>query len=350
MENPIYFRKNILFYCLIWTVAMAAHILFLNYFLAVPLLYSITDGFIFNFILALLGLSFWYPVKFTSIEKLSISSLLLRHSFAAITSSALWLASGFILTISVTGSQNEYGIFLKNSLPWRFLLGILFYLIISSFYYIYIYYFEIQQKKLRESELSTLVKEAELKTLKFQINPHFIFNSLNSISSLTIISPEKARDMTIRLSDFLRYTLSANEKQKTRFIDEISNAKRYLEIEEIRFGGKFEFKEEVEASCLETEIPGMLLQPLLENAIKHGVCESLEKVVISLQCFQKDGFLQISVSNNFEPGAAKRPGTGIGLQNIKSRLRLIYGRDGLMQVNRTENNFTVILYIPVENV
>lgn len=339
-----------MFYCLIWAVAMAAHIIFLNYFLAVPLLYSIADGFIFNIILALLGLSFWYPVKFTSIEKLSISSVLLRHALAALTSSALWMASSFILIISVTGSQNEYGIFLKNSLPWRFLLGILFYLIISSFYYIYIYYFEIQQKKLKESELNTLIKEAELKTLKFQINPHFIFNSLNSISSLTIISPEKARDMTIRLSDFLRYTLSVNEKQKTLLNDEINNAKRYLEIEEIRFGGKFEFKEEVEASCLEMEIPGMLLQPLFENAIKHGVCESLGKVVISLQCFKKDGFLQISVSNNFEPGGSTKPGTGIGLQNIRSRLRLIYSRDGLMQVSRKENNFIVILYIPVENI
>ena len=138
-----------------------------------------------------------------------------------------------------------------------------------------------------------MVKEAELKSLKYQINPHFIFNSLNSISSLTISDPQKAQEMTIKLSSFLRSTLSKNEKQKSKLSEEISNAKLYLDIEKVRFDDKFEFIEEVENACKDMEVPSMILQPLFENAIKHGVYESLEKVTIKMKCFSEKEYFKI---------------------------------------------------------
>ncbi len=121
----------------------------------------------------------------------------------------------------------------------------LFYFIIVALIYIIIYYGNFQEKVLHEAELKILVKEAELKTLKYQINPHFIFNALNSISALTISEPKLAREMTINLSSFLRKTLKSNENQKCKLIDDLNNAKLYLDIEKIRFGEKFIYSEEI---------------------------------------------------------------------------------------------------------
>jgi LytS/YehU family sensor histidine kinase len=226
------------------------------------------------------------------------------------------------------------------------MIGILFYSIIVAVDYVIIYYNNFRQKLFRESELNALVKEAELKSLKYQINPHFIFNSLNSISSLTLSNPDKAREMTIKLSSFLRSTLSKNEKQKSKLVEEISNAKLYLDIEKVRFSDKFEFLEELESECKDMEIPSMILQPLFENAIKHGVYESLEKVVIKLKCGPEKEYLKIVVENNYDPESVPRKGEGIGIKNIQQRMKLIYNQDNLVTVEKNNGLFKVNIFIP----
>jgi LytS/YehU family sensor histidine kinase len=192
-----------------------------------------------------------------------------------------------------------------------------------------------------------LVKEAELKSLKYQINPHFIFNSLNSISSLTLSNPQKAQEMTIKLSSFLRSTLSKNERQKSKLSEEINNAKLYLDIEKVRFDDKFNFIEELEPKCMELEVPSMILQPLFENAIKHGVYESLDKVTIKLKCGHEKDYFKIIVENTFDPESVPRKGEGIGIKNIQNRLKLIYNQDNLVTTEKINNLFRVNIFIPV---
>jgi len=155
--------------------------------------------------------------------------------------------------------------------------------------------------------MKTLVKEAELKSLKFQINPHFIFNSLNSINSLTMSDPQKAGAMTIKLSDYLRFTLSKNEKQKSKLKEEIDSTKLYLDIEKVRFGDKIEYVEEIQKKCLDVQVPSMILQPLFENAIKHGVYESLDKVGIKFSCSLNGDYLKVVVENEFDAEASIQP-------------------------------------------
>jgi LytS/YehU family sensor histidine kinase len=231
-------------------------------------------------------------------------------------------------------------------LIWRFLIGILFYAVFTAIYYVIIYYNNFQEKLLRESELNALVKEAELSALKYQINPHFIFNSLNSISSLTLSNPKLAQEMTIKLSAFMRNTISKNEKQKKPLKEEINNAKLYLEIEKIRFADKFEFYDEISEECSTIEVPGMILQPLMENAIKHGVYESLGKVMIKLYCRDENDYFIIVVENNFDPESVPRKGEGIGLKNIRSRLKLIYNYDNLLRTEQDKNTFRASIFIP----
>ncbi|MBM4171165.1 MAG: GHKL domain-containing protein [Ignavibacteria bacterium] len=347
MSNPFIKNKKIfLIYLLIWIAIGLIHSSILFFMLDQEIEKVFLESLIYNFLYLLLGISLWYTVSYNTLEVYSTTKIFLNHAAAAIITSGFWIFIGYYLLSKVFESDLAYKTFLFNSLALRFMIGIFFYSVIVAVDYVIIYYTNFQQKLFREAELNALVKEAELKSLKYQINPHFIFNSLNSISSLTLSDPAKAQDMTIKLSSFLRSTLSKNEKQKSKLSEEINNAKLYLDIEKVRFGDKFDFIEEINEACKELEIPSMILQPLFENAIKHGVYESLEKIVIKLICEPQKEFLKITVENNFDPESVPRKGEGIGIKNIQNRLKIIYNHDNLINIERQKNIFRVNIYIP----
>jgi sensor histidine kinase YesM len=348
MINPFLKNKKILsVYCVVWFLIFLVHLSVLAFFLHINYLTAIADSAVFNLIYSSLGISLWYTVSFNSLENYTVLKIFFNHIAAAIITSGFWILIGFYMMSKIIAENKIYPEFLLKSLVWRFLIGILFYTIIICIDYVIIYYNNFQEKLLKEAELNSLVKEAELKTLKYQINPHFIFNSLNSISSLTISNPPKAQEMTIKLSAFLRGTLSKNEHQKNKLGEEINNAKLYLDIEKVRFADKFEFVEEIKNECKEMEVPSMILQPLFENAIKHGVYESLDKVTIKLKCGMDHEYFKITVENNYDPEAVPRKGEGIGIINIKNRLKLIYNHDNLVSIDKTNNVFKVNIFIPV---
>jgi LytS/YehU family sensor histidine kinase len=182
--------------------------------------------------------------------------------------------------------------------------------------------------------------------LRSQINPHFLFNSLNSISALTISNPEKARDMVIKLSDFMRYALSRKDDLPVSLKSELDSLRLYLDIEKIRFGNKLIIEEQIDKPCLNAMIPAMALQPLYENAVKHGVYESAETVVIKTIAKLSDGFLKIEISNNYDSDSTPRIGTGTGLSNVSRRLELFYGAKSMMTYTKENGIFTVEIIIP----
>jgi LytS/YehU family sensor histidine kinase len=244
-------------------------------------------------------------------------------------------------------SEEPYQIFLYNSLGWRFLSGIIFYFFIASLYYVIVYYSEIQERIKKESELKSLVSLAELRTLKFQLNPHFLFNALNSLSALTTEDPVRAGNMTIKISDFLRYSLSNSEKQKNKLAEEINILKLYMDIEKIRFGDKVEFSEELDDKCLDIEVPNMILHPLIENAFKHGVYEAMGVININLTASIKDETLCIILSNNYEGHSKHKKGEGVGLKNTSSRLDLLYNGRARLDIKDEQGIFSVKLVIPL---
>jgi two-component system, LytTR family, sensor kinase len=347
MSNPFTSNRKVsTIYYPIWFSLFLIQTGLLNYFLKINLIYAAADSVIFNGIYLFIGIGIWYTVRFNSLENYSSKKIMLNHLAGGVLTSAIWILMSYLLITSLLNGDQKYLEFLKSSLIWRFLIGMLLYVVFVAVYYVIIYYNSFQEKLLREAELNASVKEAELNALKYQINPHFIFNSLNSISSLTLSNPKRAQEMTIKLSSFMRSTLAKNEKQKNTLREEINNAQLYLDIEKIRFQDKFEFKNEIAPECGEIEVPGMILQPLMENAIKHGVYESLEKVFIKLYCRQEKEYFIITVENNFDPESVPRKGEGIGLKNIRNRLKLIFNQDNLLKVENTEGIFKVILYIP----
>ncbi|MDO8550829.1 MAG: histidine kinase [Ignavibacteria bacterium] len=340
-------NKNLILYLLIWLSILASYQAILIWGIGLELKYALADNLIINIFLPGLGLSYWYSAKYISFENNSVIKIFLSHIFGGVFISVLWLAAGYYVINSLLTVDETYLEFFLNVLPWRLLISILYYFLFTAFYYLIIYYANYQERIINEAELKNLVTQAELRSLKFQINPHFIFNSLNSMSALTVINPEKARSMILKLADFLRYTLASNERQTTNLSEELKNILLYLEIEKIRFEDKFEFAEDIEKECLGIKVPSMILQPLFENAIKHAVYEALEKVTLNLSAKIKNGFMEIKVENNFEGNTSGKPGTGIGLTNIKNRLELIYNRKDLIDIKKEKNIFAVSLFIPI---
>ncbi|WP_337864821.1 histidine kinase [Ignavibacterium sp.] len=348
-DNPILKSpKNFLLYFLF---ALGLTALYVNLIIYDSKLNSTTalfDVLIFNLLLTGIGINYWFSAKYLSIENTKILKIIFSHFLGGIFVTFFWLILGYFITLSVVDDQASYSTFFFATIKIRSIIGLLHYFLLTAFYYIVIYYTSFQEKLLRETELKNLVTEAELRSLKFQINPHFIFNALNSMSALTEIDPKRAKQMIIKLADFLRYTLANNDRQKNSLSEELKNIKLYLDIEKIRFEDKFEFVEEIDENCNKAEIPSMILQPLFENAIKHAVYETLDKVTIILSCKPIEGYLKISLSNNFE-GESHKKGAGVGLKNIKERLSLIYHQDNLLEVKKENGSFTVNIFIPVDN-
>ncbi len=350
LTNPIFRSlKNLNYYLIFWTVLAFLFIQLLYFGTGLGLAAAVTDGLVFTFLLGGIGLTLWYPARYITFEKNSTLKIILGHSIGALITTVIWLSAGYFLLVGIFNFSNTYPSFFYSTLAWRILLGLLFYSLFVSFYYMIIYYTGFHEREIKEAELKSLVTEAELKSLKFQINPHFIFNSLNSMSALTEIDPAKAKQMILKLADFLRFILRTNELEKNKLSEELNNIRLYLDIEQIRFEDKFEYVEETNEGCGNAEIPSMILQPLFENAIKHAVYETLDKVTLKLFCKIQNGFLKIVVENNFDEAGIPKKGAGVGLKNIEERLKLLYHQNNLLDVKKENGIFVVTLYIPIEN-
>ncbi len=346
--NPILKNfRNFLVYLLCWFILVLLNFSLLFFSTEVGLKISIFDSIIYTLVLAGLGLSLWYPARYIHPEKTSTSKLIGTHIIGAIVTTLIWLSIGYYLMNTFLTFTVKYENFIYNTLPWRFFIGILFYALVTSFYYMIIYYTGFQERAIKESELKNLVTEAELRSLKFQINPHFIFNSLNSMSALTEIDPKRARSMILKLAEFLRFILATNEKEKNSLKEELKNIKLYLEIEKVRFEEKFAYDEEIGDKCWSVEIPSMILQPIFENAIKHAVYETLDIVTLCLKAKIENNYLSLVLENNYDESSTPNKGTGVGLRNIEERLQLIYRETNLMKVNKGNGIFRVSLFIPI---
>jgi LytS/YehU family sensor histidine kinase len=235
-----------------------------------------------------------------------------------------------------------------TTFPYRIGTGVFIYGLVILTYFLFESLTNLSEKSAKEAKLESLIKETELKMLRSQINPHFLFNSLNSISSLTITDPERARDMVVKLSEFMRYALSRKNEQPVSLRSEIENLQLYLDVEKVRFGDKLTTEEIIENDCLDFKIPVMILQPLYENAVKYGVYESTETVNIKTQAENTNGYVKITISNDYDPSASSRGGTGTGLLNVSRRLELFYGNKASLKIMKENGMFIVTMYLPKE--
>ncbi len=344
MKHPLTNNYRLLvFYAMFWGVIGTINLLLLVLWYNVPLTFAFLDTGSTYILYPLLGSSIWYSIRYNNLEDSSVGRLLIFHFIAATFLCAIWVTLGYAICNPFITAGDDY---LNNLLPSKIFLGYFMYIVFLVFFYAVNYYQSLKEKIKKESEYKTLIREAELQALKSQINPHFLFNSLNSISSLTVSNPEKAQEMVINLSTFMRYSLVHNEKELVPFSRELENIKLYLSIEKVRFGKKMNAEFEIDSHCLDAEIPNMILQPLFENAIKYGVYETTEQVTLKTTCNCEGNVLKINIVNDYDSSTIKRKGEGIGLRNIRKRMEIIYNMPDLMQITDHKTSFEVQLIIP----
>ena len=346
MRNPIFLNKHVVkFYLFVWVMIMSAHASLSFFTEGVTLYQAVTDAILSDVLFAGMMIGVWYPIRYLNLETRSAWTFFIHHVGMATTFLFIWL-SGISCALEMFIPDPGYQVLFKQSLPWRVTVTFLFYCLSVLGYYLYIYYSSFKQKQVAEAELKSLVKETELNLLKSQLNPHFIFNSLNSISSLTISDPECAQEMIVKLSAYIRYALNQKGNELVTFAEELENSRLYLAIEKVRFGSKLVLEDNCKEETMNMKVPNMLLQPLLENAIKHGVYESLEPVSVILEGNVLDNDLLIKITNTYEPAERIKQGNGIGLKNIRDRLSLLYGNIRLMKIEDSNNSFQVEIVIP----
>lgn len=233
-------------------------------------------------------------------------------------------------------------------LATMFALGVILYGLAAAVNYLLVEAERVRRLETRELQTRLMAQDAELRMLRTQVDPHFLFNSLNSISALTSIDPGAARAMTLRLAAFFRHSLGLHADRKVALERELELVRDFLAIEQVRFGERLRFEADVDAQAASCMVPPMLLQPLVENAVKHGIGQMLEPGMVRLRAVRAGSLLRIRIENDVDPHGAAVAGTGLGLDNVRRRLTAAYGHEASVHWSRTGATFQVELALPAE--
>ncbi|HUO33588.1 MAG TPA: histidine kinase [Candidatus Acidoferrum sp.] len=303
-----------------------------------------------SLIYAFICLSPWYACRARPIGKYPVARIISSHLVGALVASCLWLLAVEFGTYELGHTPFFPAIHerIVPDYPLVFVAGFLIYLFWVAFYYVVIAIEASRDAEARVLQAGLLAREAELKALKAQVNPHFLFNSLNSISALTASDPARAREMCVLLGEFLRRTLGLGEKEAIPLEEELSLIHSFLAVEKVRFGARVQMTETVDKSSLDVLLPPLLLQPLVENAVVHGIANLVAGGWIRLTVSPGDGNLAILVENSFDPEAPPRRKSGVGLANVRRRLLTRYGTRATFEAQAAGDVFCVALSFPAE--
>ena len=305
-------------------------------------------SFVYAFMcLASLYLCRAFPLQQTPFLK--VVSIVVVASFL---SASLWLMLGKGIAIILTRVEifPQLSTKFQGNIPLLLGIGMLLFVLGIVVHYLLLAFDTARAAERKALELQVFAREAELKALRSQIQPHFLFNSLNSISALTATDASAARAMSLRLAEFFRRTLRLGQQQFIPLAEEFQLAENFLSIEQVRFGARLSFEKELERGCDEVLVPSLVLQPIVENAVNHGVAHLVEGGKISLSARRSGGSLLLSVSNPCDPDRPKSKSTGVGLANIRRRIETLYGSEARFSVEQNSHTFHVELLLPIESV
>jgi LytS/YehU family sensor histidine kinase len=290
-------------------------------------------------VLIVLALSPWYTCRALPLRSTPPVKIVAAHILAAMcASTAVVLVARITVSLCsvwLPGLEQHF----RAAVPVTAIMVLLIYLLSVALHYTLL---AVESSKQAE----VLSREAELKALKAQVNPHFLFNSLNSISALTTSDPSAAREMCIRLSDFLRSSLRLGERTSIPFSEELALTKTYLEVEQIRFGNRLRVRHDLDPACDDCEVPPLLVQPLIENAIKHGVATLIDGGEIAIRGRKVQNKVCVVIENPFDPDAPVARRNGFGLLSVRNRLRARFGNSGRLETEVNNNQYRVVLTLP----
>jgi LytS/YehU family sensor histidine kinase len=335
-------NQFVLIYSTFWIILSAVYAVFLS---QTGVLWSsaITDSLFSFLILLVFALVINNIIKYFQPGAKNIKNIFIWCFFLTF----MWFAITQLIVPLLIKNDALFDSIFYNTSPFRFLLAFLILSINSLIIWMYRIFENQKKENNRLLQMQQMAKDSELHSLRQQLQPHFLFNSLNSISSLAGSQPHKAREMIQQLSDFLRGTLQKNSDKLIPFSKEIEHLKLYLDIEKVRFGHRLNFDIQIDDNTIEFLVPPLILQPVLENAIKFGLYDTLDNVTISIESHHKQNELEIIVKNPFDPNTSNpNKGTGFGLSSLNRRLYLLYNRHQLVNFTTENNIFITQITVP----
>ncbi|MCI0515339.1 histidine kinase [candidate division KSB1 bacterium] len=337
----------------LWTLWIPFYALVMYFQLGrLPFYVTLISSINYNYAFALLSLFIWRLCQWMPFDKFNKILFIGLHFALAQCISVIWIVMVYGVWYLSEGAIIFQQLNIKEIIGWQFLYGMMQYFLVAGIFYTIIYYRNLKQKELEEAELKILTRDAELKALKSQMNPHFLFNTLNSINALIPTDPGLARKMIVSLADLLRASVESHDQLLISLKEELVLVHLYLSIENIRFGEKMRYQEKIAPELLNKPFPAMLLQPLLENAVKHGIANTRDGGTIILKLEADGNYFKGSVVNEIRgtalPAANSPEHPGISLANIRQRLDLLFGNDYEWQIDHPQpHQFKIIFKLPI---
>jgi hypothetical protein len=301
-------------------------------------------------IYAFICLDAFYICRTAPLETARAERTLGIHAAAAAVSSGLWLLIARAIAAALERVSPRFAGATAAVVGEQALIltmGVLLFLLASAVHYVLLAVQRSADAERQALELRVLAREAELRALRAQIDPHFLFNSLHSIGALAGSDPAGARRMSALLGDFLRDTLSVGARDRIPLADELRLIERFLAIERVRFGNRLSVELTRDAEAEACPVPPLLLQPLVENAVTHGISGLVEGGTIAIETKRDGARLAIAIENPCDPARRSGRGAGVGLDNVRRRLAAAFGADAWLAATERDGRYRVELTLPV---
>jgi len=299
---------------------------------------------------AFVCLGTFYLCRAAPLHPSGVARVLGTQLGGALTSAALWVlvARGWFTLLGSAGLVEGAAPAFARLQPFLFGRSFLLFLIAALMHYLLVAFESSRRAETQSLEYRVLSREAELKALRAQLHPHFLFNSLNSVVALIKSDPEAARRTCVMLGDFLRSSLTLGARDSITLGEEAALGQGLLSIEKVRFGSRLTFETRLDEAARPCRVPPLLLQPLIENAVTHGIAHLLEGGAIRLEAERRGGLVFVAVENPRDPEARSSPGAGLGLDNVRRRLAAVYGSEARLTAIAEAHRFRVELSFPAE--
>lgn len=296
---------------------------------------------------AFMCLAAWYPCQSAPLRKATFAKVVVTQLAAAGLSAMLWLflADTWVVFLEQFPAFAGVGERFPGLVVLLLAVGVVLYVLGAALHYLLIGFEEAQQAERNTLQLEVAAREAELRALRAQIDPHFLFNTLNAISSLIATEPTSARTMCLELAEFLRESLRLGGVATIPLAEELRLAEIYLGIERVRFGPRLRVERDVDGGAETCAVPALVLQPLVENAVRHGIAQLVQGGVVRIAGRCSGGRLVLTVENP-ACAAPAQSGPGLGLANVRQRLAALYGQDASLDARVAGGTFRVELTMP----
>jgi LytS/YehU family sensor histidine kinase len=291
----------------------------------------------------------WYLCRLMPIRPDTALRVMPMQALAALVSASLWIVLGYAWTtvLSTTNAGPQLKAEFHRIQPALFALAVALFLLSSAVHYLVVAVDESRAAETRALRLQMLAAHAELRALHAQITPHFLFNSLNSISALTSTDPAGARDMCVLLGDFLRGTLQIGTLDSIPLRQELALVDQFLAIEQVRFGERLRIERVIENDTLDCRVPPLIVQPLAENALRHGVSQMLDGGTVRMAAWRNGDVLVLTIDNPIERAARPKRGSGLGLENVRRRIEAVYGPRASLTAGAQKDRYSVEITLPL---